>query len=406
MQDTKQSLSRIKELGAAELGKGNWDKALGAFLEVLKVTPNDTHALMKAGDCYHKLGKNGEACRCYDRLVDIFSSEGFVVKAIAVHKLILKINPGFPGGEKRLSVLYERKVAETGPVLPVKGRTADRQRRYEKPPLFSDLSQDEFTAVIEKLSPLDVGAEGMIIRQSEAGDSIFVIVSGQVSIFRRDDDNNEVWITNLGEGNFFGEFGYFSGHKRSASVKAVEDTTLLEITRKDLESIIAKHPRIREVMLKFYKERILDTLLAISPLFSVLSPGERRQLMKEVSFSTHRRTARIVEEGQAGDRMYVVISGEVEVSTVKETMVVPLALLKSGDFFGEVAVITDRPRTASVTAKTDISVAEIPRASVAGVMGKHPEIEQLLSQYIQMRVENTISTFVQFKNRKIESGLV
>ncbi|MBN2225183.1 MAG: cyclic nucleotide-binding domain-containing protein [Deltaproteobacteria bacterium] len=405
-QDTKQRLSRLKEEGALEIGRGNCDKALRDFLEVLKVAPNDIHALMKVGDCCHKLGRNDEACRYYDRLVDVFSSEGFVVKAIAVHKLILKINPGFSGGEKRLSTLYEKKIAQTAPVLPAKGKTAGPHRDYEKPPLFSDLSHDEFVAVIEKLTPADVGAEGMIIRQGEPGDSIFIVVSGQVSIFRRDEDKNEVWITNLGEGSFFGEFGYFSGQKRFASVKAVEDTTLLEIGRKDLESIIAKHPRVREVMFKFYKERILDTLLAISPLFCVLSPEERGRLMKEVSFSTHKKGTRIVREGEVGDLMYVIISGEVEVATEREAMVVPLALLKSGDFFGEVAVITDRPRTATVTAKTDISVAEISKGSVAGAIGKHPEIEQLLSSYIQMRVENTISTFMQFKNRKIESGLV
>jgi cAMP-dependent protein kinase regulator len=406
MQDTRQNLARLKEEGAAEIGRGNWDKALRDFLEVLKIAPNDTHALMKAGDCCHRLGRDDEACRYYDRLVGIFSSEGFVVKAIAVHKLILKINPTFPGGEERLSSLYEKKVAQTGPALPSKGKSAGAGVSYEKPPLFSDLSHDEFLAVIEKLSPADVGPGDMIIKEGEAGDSIFIIVSGQVSIFRRDEDKNEVWITNLGEGSFFGEFGYFSGQKRFASVKAVEDTTLLEISRKDLESVTAKHPRVRDVLLKFYKERILDTLLAISPLFCVLSPEERGGLMKEVSFSTYKRGVRIVQEGDTGDRMYVIISGEVEVITEKESMVVPLAWLKSGDFFGEVAVITDRPRTATVTAKTDVAVAEISKGCVAGAIKRHPEIERLLSSYIQMRVENTISTFMQFKNRKIESGLV
>ncbi len=405
-QDSRENLPRLKEQGALEIGRGNWDKALRDFLEVLKTAPDDTHALMKAGDCCHKLGRGDEACRYYDKLVDIFSSEGFVVKAIAVHKLILKINPHFPGGENRLSILYEKKVAETSPALPAKGKSAGAGISYEKPPLFSDLSHDEFMSVVEKLSPVAVGPDGMIIRQGEAGDSIFVIVSGQVSIFRRDEDKNEVWITNLKEGDFFGEFGYFSGQKRFASVKAVEDTTLLEIGRKDLESIIAKHPRVRQVLLKFYKERILDTLLAISPLFCVLSPDERGRLLKEVSFSTHKRGAEIVHEGDSGDRMYVIISGEVEVTTEKEGTVVPLARLKSGDFFGEVAVITDRPRTATVAAKTDVNVAEISKGSVAGAIKTHPEIERLLSSYIQMRVENTISTFMQFKNRKIESGLV
>jgi len=406
MKDTRLNIARIKEQGAAHIGKGNWDKALGDFLEVLKVTPRDPHALMKAGDCCHKLDKNDEACRYYDRLVEIFSSEGFVVKAIAVHKLILKINPNFPGGEKRLSRLYEMKVADEGGSIPIKAAAAPSGTGYEKPPLFSDLSTDEFVAVVEKLTPRTFGEKDIIIRQGDAGESIFIIVSGQVSIFRRDEDKNEVWITNLGEGSFFGEFGYFSGQKRSASIRAVEDTTLLEIGRKDLESIIAKHPRVREVLLKFYKERILDTLLAISPLFCVLSPEERSLLMKEVSFCPVKQGTAIVQEGEAGDRMYAVISGEVEVTTEKEGMVVPLARLKSGDFFGEVAVITGRPRTATVTAVTNVNLAEIDEASVAEAIGAHPEIEERLSQFIQMRVENTISTFMEFKNRKMESGLV
>jgi CRP-like cAMP-binding protein len=104
--------------------------------------------------------------------------------------------------------------------------------------------------------------------------------------------------------------------------------------------------------------------------------------------------------------MYVIISGEVAVTTEKEGAVMELARLKSGDFFGEVSVITGRPRTATVTAGTNIHLAEIGSDSIAEAIGAHPEIEQRLSRFIQMRVENTISTFMQFKNRKIESGLV
>jgi cAMP-dependent protein kinase regulator len=286
------------------------------------------------------------------------------------------------------------------------GKASAPGAAYGTPPLFFDLSRDEFTALVERLAPRSVGAGDTIIRQGEKGDSIFVIVSGQVSISRREADRSEVWITNLGEGNFFGEFGYFSGQKRSASVRAVEETTLLEIGRKDLEAVIAKHPRVREVLLSFYKERILDTLLAISPLFSVLTPEERARLMKGVSFSSAKRASEIVREGDEGDRMFVLISGDVEVSTRKEGLQVPLARLKSGDFFGEVAVITARPRTATVTAVTDVALAEIGRESVAEAIGAHPEIEERLSRFIQMRVEDTISTFMQFKNRKMESGLV
>jgi cAMP-dependent protein kinase regulator len=405
MKDARQQIARLKEEGARDIGRGNWEKALGDFLEVLKLSPDDQHSLMKAGDCYQKLGRDQEACRYYVRLADLYGAEGFVVKAIAVLKLIMKISPGYPGAREKLSTLYEQKVSEQAPALPAAGKGAPG-REYQKPPLFSDLSHDEFMAVVGKLEPTEVPTGGMIIREGDAGDSIFIIVSGEVSIFRQDEDKNEIWITNLGEGSFFGEFGYFSGQKRFASVKAVEDTTLLEIGRTDIESIVAKHARVKEVLLKFYKERILDTLLAISPLFSVLSPEERRLLMGRVTFSGIKKGTPIVREGDQGDRMYVVISGEVIVSTEKEGSVVELARLRSGDFFGEVAVITNRPRTATVTASTDVYCAEIGGESIAEAIGTHPEIQERLSRFIQMRVENTISTFMQFKNRKMESGLV
>ncbi len=406
MEDIKEKIARLKEKGALEIGKGNWERALRNFMEILKESPDDLHALMRAGDAYAKLGKNDEACRVYDRLVGLYAKEGFLIKAIAVHRLILKIKPDFPDGEIRLLLLSEQKNRQD--VLPgiKRGETKKTRADFPRPPLFSDLTQDEFTAVTEKLIPLSVAAGGMIIREGDVGNSIYIIVSGRVSIFKSDADQNEVWITNLDEGSFFGEFGYFSGEKRSASVKALTDCTLLEIGKKDVGSIVKKHPRVNEVLRKFYKERVLDTLLAVSPLFSALPPEGRAQLMSAVVFSTHKTGERIVREGEEGDRMYVIISGEVGVTTQKEGAVVTLARLRSGDFFGEVSVITGKPRTATVTALSDTDLAQIPKPAVQQQMRRYPEIEERLAHYIQMRVENTISTIMQFKNRKIESGMI
>ena len=86
------------------MAKGNWEKAKGEFLEVLKLSPNDQYSILKAGDCEAKLGDVDGAIRYYDKVAEIYAKEGFLVKAIAVNKLILRLRPDSPRIMDRLSV--------------------------------------------------------------------------------------------------------------------------------------------------------------------------------------------------------------------------------------------------------------------------------------------------------------
>jgi cAMP-dependent protein kinase regulator len=406
MGDIKQTIARLKEEGTADIGRGDLAKALKSFQEVLKAAPDDLYALLKAGDTSVKLGKNEEACRYYDRLVTCYSREGFIVKAVALNKLILKVKPDFPGGKERMETLLAHKEGQVTAAAAMAEAKKTGRKEYPKSFLFSDLTPEEFVAVTDRLTPQEVPAGGFIIREGDAGDSIFIIVSGSVSIVRKDEKGREVTIADLPEGSFFGEFGYFSGQKRMASVKAETECVLLEFSRKSIDAVIGKHPHVKDVLMTFYRERVIDTLLAMSPLFAALSAEERMRMIAAVVFSSCRGGTRIIGEGEPGDRMYVIVSGEVEVTTGEGPAVIPLARLVSGDLFGEVAVITGRPRTATVTAITDDTLGEISAGVVRETLLDCPEVERRLSTYVGMRVENTISAIMQYKKMKQESGLV
>src|SRR5258708_4685695 len=89
-----------------------------------------------------------------------------------------------------------------------------------------------------------------------------------------------------------------------------------------------------------------------SPVFEVLSAEERDALVKEMDLESHEEGSVIISEGQAGSSMYVIASGEVKVYTSGpgNNGSVYLAKLSEGDFFGEVSVLTGKPRTATITA--------------------------------------------------------
>jgi cAMP-dependent protein kinase regulator len=404
--DIKKKIQKLKESGHASLAKGNWEKAKDQFLAILKLSPKDLAAMMKVADCLVKLDRIDEAVVFYDRVAIAYTRDGFLVKAIAVNKLILRYRPNTPGIHDRLSLLYSERIGEQGPKIPVARERKGEEEPFPRSVLFSDLAHSEFMAVVDKMTPIEIPKDTLIIQEGDRGDSIYIIASGEVKIFRDDEDGNEIWITNLGEGDFFGEFGYFSESKRIASVKSLSDVTLLELTREDVASITKEHPGVKDVLLKFYKERVLDTLLAISPIFSPLAPEKRKVLLESFDPGSFKKGVVIIREGDAGDKMYFIRSGEVEVTTQKDDDTVTLAKLRPGDFFGEVSLITGKPRTATVGALTDVNLFEISKGKIEGVVKEHPEILDTLNEYIAKRVEDTISTIMQYKNRKSESGLL
>lgn len=410
MADKTSELTKLKESGAKYISKGNWEKALEAYKEAVSLAPNDLRLGLKIGDCYRKLNDTKTAIKYYDKVAHLYSKEGFVVNAIAVNKIILKLDRSFPGIEERLSKLYEERVGSAGEPILKKKEGAEAPsgdaEKYPRTELFSDLSQEEFMAVVCKMDPIEVSPDTLVISEGDEGDSIFVIASGEVKVFRFDERGNEIWISTLSEGSFFGEFGFFSESTRLASVKSLTDATLLELTKDDVDAIIKEHPGVKDILFEFYKRRVLDTLIAISPIFSPLSVEERRNLVSSFSPRNFKKGEFIIREEEEGDRMYFVRTGEVEVTTKKEGSHISLAKLGPGDFFGEVSVITEKPRTASVTALTEVNVVEILKDEIHEEIRTHPEILEILNRYIQMRVEDTIAAIMQYKNRKTESGLV
>jgi cAMP-dependent protein kinase regulator len=415
MSDMKKKIAALKDEAATLMHKGNLDKAIKVYTQVLQHAPKEPHVIMKIGDCYVRLKDTKNAINYYNRAADIYEHEGFVVKAIAVIKLMLKHVPNSPELMYRLTTLYEDRINVQKPELKIrefdKETVEDAEVMEEEQPiariaLFSDFNQEEFLAVMEKLRHIDVGPDETVISQEDTGKSIFVIASGEVAVYREDNDGNEVWVTNLHDGDFFGEFGFFSESKRNATVKSTKETTLLELTKEDVNDLINDHPHIREVLFRFYKERVLDILLAVSPIFSILPPEKRRELVAKFTPSFLRSGEIIVTEGEVGDQMYIIQTGEVEMTTEREGEKISLARLKAGDFFGEVSLLTGKPRTATAVATTDVRLASISREDIRGTVKEYPEILEIIKKHVKLRMDDTITTIMQYKNRRDETGLL
>jgi cAMP-dependent protein kinase regulator len=125
-------------------------------------------------------------------------------------------------------------------------------------------------------------------------------------------------------------------------------------------------------------------------LFASLSPSEMTELNSKIERHFYEPGGVVVNEGDTGKSLYVVKKGGLKVSTSVMGKAIDIGSLSEGDVFGEIAFLTGRPRTASVTASTEAEVIEIKEAVLQELIRRHPEIDNILRTFYESRVHDTV----------------
>jgi len=103
----------------------------------------------------------------------------------------------------------------------------------------------------------------------------------------------------------------------------------------------------------------------------------------------------VVTEGEQGSSLFLVVTGQVKVFTRGERGEhLPLAELGPGDFFGEVSLLTGRPRTATITAKTEVVAIELDKDDVDRISVDHPEVSEVLEDFYRRRAQETVEAVI------------
>jgi len=133
-----------------------------------------------------------------------------------------------------------------------------------------------------------------------------------------------------------------------------------------------------------------------SPLFEVLNPDERAALVREMELEQKAEGDVIISEGEPGLSMYVIARGEVKVYTRNQGGgSVYLAKLGEGDFFGEVSVLTGKPRTATITASQPTELLRLDKAKLDNALAKYPGIRKVLDEFYKKRAMHTVEAMIE-----------
>jgi CRP-like cAMP-binding protein len=208
------------------------------------------------------------------------------------------------------------------------------------------------------LEELAAGAEARVfgegtevIRQGEPGETFYTVERGraQVSI-----DGYPVAV--LTRGMSFGERALLRGGPRAATVVALGELAVVTVSRELFLAAVAGGQSL-VVQAGSLAERSLPDVLPGLPLFGRLPRDSLRRAAALFEVADFHPADAIVRQGDRGDRFFVVLSGSVEVSVDGR----PVGALMAGDGFGEIALLHDVPRRATVTARDGVRVATLGR---------------------------------------------
>ncbi len=388
---------------AVELtAKGRIDEAVKEYLSALELAPGDVYARQRAAELFSRLGEKSRAIEHYLCLVGKYAVEGRLLKAIATCQLVLELDPSHGETLTMLTDLYAERDKPRSPVrIPSIMASAIKRPseppRYVAPetlariPLFSELGPAPFESMLRRFERVVVRAGEMVVEEGKPGDALFAIASGVVRVERRALSDYPRFIAEMKEGELFGEMSLLAQCPRFATVVAVTECELLKLGRKNLEDVVAEHPRVGEVVHRLYRERLVANLTRASALFGQLPAENRRALGDLFRIEPHPARAMLLQEGEGGgEGLFFLLRGKCDVFHRREDgSEDPYPPLLEGDVFGEVSLLQGGPPTACVRTAAPSVVLRLQRKWVDQLVLAHPPVRDVIYELASRRLERT-----------------
>ena len=182
-----------------------------------------------------------------------------------------------------------------------------------------------------------------VFERNEFTNTLYAVVEGSVEI--QVDENDPSQTVGLGQGEFFGEMGLIAGRRRTATVRTAQESFLIEVPRRTMIKIINSVEAVERAMNEAAMVRQLRTFLSPN-----LSDAALADALETAELRTYKMGEPLFMEGDPGDGVHLIRRGSVTVSRDIDGREVVLSYVAAGNYIGEMALLNDAPRNATIRA--------------------------------------------------------
>lgn len=227
-----------------------------------------------------------------------------------------------------------------------------------------------------------------VFEQNDYSNAFYCIVEGSVVVETLPDDGSMLTY-HLGVGEFFGEMGLISGRRRSATVRANKLTLLIKTPRRSMLKLIASVESVKRTVDGVLMKRAISQYL--SP---TISESEVAYLVSTAKLKSYSTGETLFREGDRGDGIYLIRKGSVTVSRQIGGQEIVLSYVAAGNYVGEMALLTDEPRAATIRAAVSTEIILLEASRFVEVMAAHSTVRSRIESKLlhRMRVNEAVET--------------
>ena len=281
----------------------------------------------------------------------------------------------------------------------------------------------------------------IIVEGKKNADRFFIVRSGKVRLSKEVQVVAEESGDTLGPGDFFGVVSTMSGHSHIETAQALTDVTLISVQKEQFSQLIQNNaPVAIKIIMQFSKRmRYLDEALTrltlkdnatddLSHLFNIgeyyakhnqinqafyayqkyikCCPGgsnvkDAAERLKKIApyikdpqqppkpgemVRSYKKDSIVFCEGEPGDELFIIQKGSVKIIKITESGEILLAVLKSGDIFGEMALLESKPRAAGAVAYEDCQLMAVNRENFRQMIKAQPQLIARLTTLLSERI--------------------
>ena len=249
--------------------------------------------------------------------------------------------------------------------------------------LFAAMDESELALVCARLRPERFPPGKVIIRQGDRGDRFYIVGRGHVEVTQRDERGVTDVVNQLDRGDYFGELALLRDAPRNATCRTTVPTELLSLRRADFDTLVKDRFALRE---KVGQSIARVDLLRRMPLFDELDGRQLGLIGAQLREEAFEAGDVIINEGDVGDTFYVIESGRVLVTATHDGGERIVAERGPGDYVGEIALLLEGRRTATVRAVVETHVLTLEKSDFDRLVADHLYVSRSLERATSRRM--------------------
>ncbi|CAO3586225.1 unnamed protein product [Absidia cylindrospora] len=234
--------------------------------------------------------------------------------------------------------------------------------------LFKNLDEEQHLDVVNAMVEKRVANGAKVIEQGGVGDYFYIVESGTLDCLI-----NGKKVTEYTAGGSFGELALMYNAPRAATIVATSDCVLWALDRVAFRMILMENTA--------RKRRMYDHFLSEVPIFKSLEPYERHKIADALEPVQFEDGLVVIKENDVGENFYLIEQGSaIFYKTASDGSQQQVNRLSKGDYFGELALLNDKPRAATVVADGKLKCVTLGKKAFTRLLGPVMDILQRNSE--------------------------